>query len=111
MGSVTELKEANFDDFISEVDVLIVTRGLQKGIIPESQFSKEKEDAILKSYQPITVEHMKRLRKDAYLDMILPRIFEVDRAVDNDPRTIFTKKEIWAEVCLAIMANLLKIKV
>ncbi len=109
-NGLAELTYDKLDNFIGDVDVLVVTRGLQKGIIPPDKFSKEKEELILKSYKPITTDHMKKLRKDAFLDMITPRIFEVDKAVDPDPRTIFTKPNITVPLGAAIMAHLLGVK-
>jgi len=110
-NGLKELRYDKLDNFIRDVDVLVVTRGLQKGIIPEDKFPKEKAELILKSYKPITIQHMKKLRKDAVLSMIMPRIFEIDVAVDNDPRAIYAKKEPFVETCLAVMTYLLEIPV
>lgn len=105
------LQYEKLERWIGDVDVLFVTRGLQKGIIPEGKFPKEKEELILKSYKPITTEHMKKLRKDAVLYMITPRIFEVDRAVDSDPRALYAQYEPYREGVLAVMTYLLGIPV
>jgi aspartate carbamoyltransferase catalytic subunit len=105
------LRYDKLDNFIGDVDVLFVTRGLQKGIIPEGKFPKEKEEKILKLYKPINTEHMKKLRKDAYLYMITPCIFEVEKDVFPDPRCIHTKKSPWSEKGLAVLTYLLGIKV
>lgn len=105
------LEYAPLDEFIGKVDCLMVTRGLQKGIIPPDKFPKEKEEEIIKKFKPITVEHMKKLRKDAYLMMFKPLIFEIDRAVDSDPRALYMKKERFVEMALAEMVRVLGIKV
>ena len=110
-NGLKELTYDKLDNFIGDVDALIVTRGMQKGIIPENKFPKEKADLILKSYKPITTEHMKKLRQDAWLLMITPRIFEIDKEVDSDPRAVYSKKEYFVEECLAIMTYLLDIPV
>jgi len=110
-AGLKNLTYGKLDDFIGDVDALLVTRGLQKGIIPDNMFPKEKEEAILKSYKPITTAHMKKMRDDAILSMILPRIFEIDRAVDKDPRAIYTKDEHFVEMALAVMTYLLDIAV
>lgn len=106
-NGLAELRYDKLANFIGDVDVLIVTRGLQKGIIPENKFPKEKEELVLKSYQPITTEHMKKLRPDAFLEMITPRIFEIEKAVDADPRAIYSKKELHTEIALAVILQLL----
>lgn len=110
-NGLKSLRYDKLDNFIGDVDILFITRGLQKGIISEDKFPKEKEEMILKSYKPITTEHMKKLRKDAILYMIKPRIFEIDKEVDADPRAAYTRREPYAETALAVMTYLLGIKV
>jgi len=105
------LRYDKLDNFIGDVDVLIVTRGLQKGIIPADKFPKEKEEMVLKSYKPINTEHMKKLRKDAILLMLKPRIFEIEKEVDSDPRAVYTQQEPYVEAGLAVVTYLLDIKV
>jgi aspartate carbamoyltransferase catalytic subunit len=105
------LHYGKLDDFIGEVDLLFLTRGLQKGIIPADKFPKEKEELILNSYKPITTEHMKKLKKDAVLYMLKPRIFEIDLAVDSDPRSKYAGKEPYAEAGAAMLCHYLGIKV
>lgn len=110
-NGLKELRYDKLDNFIGDVDVLVITRGLQKGIIPEDKFPKEKQEMILKSYKPINVEHMKKLRKDAILSMITPRIFEIEKEVDADPRAIYAKYEPFTEVLLATLTYFLDIEV
>lgn len=110
-NGLRELAYDKLDNFIGEIDALFVTRGLQKGIIPEDKFPKKKAELILKSYKPITTEHMKKMRQDAVLCMILPRIFEIDTAVDKDPRALYAKRGIYTEIALAVIAYVLDIKV
>ena len=64
-----------------------------------------------KKYKPINTDHMKKLRKDAYLSMLLPLIFEIERDVDPDPRALYSKKEPFTEGMLAMMTFLLGVKV
>ena len=110
-NGLKDLKYDKLDNFIGEVDLLVVTRGLQKGIIPADKFPKEKEELILKSYKPINTEHMKKLRKDALLSMITPRIFEIEKEVDSDPRALYAQKEPFAETAAAVITHLLDIKI
>ncbi len=110
-NGIKSIRYDKLDNFIGDVDVLILTRGLQKGIIPEGQFPKEKEEIILKSYKPINTEHMKKMREDAVLFMLKPLIFEVERDVDSDPRAVYSKKEPWIEVGAAAISYCLGIDV
>ena len=66
---------------------------------------------IMKKYTPINKEHMKKLSKDAYLDMLTPLIFEIERDVDPDPRAIYSKKEVHSEAMLAVITYMMGIKV
>lgn len=106
-NGIKDIKYDKLDNFIGDVDMLVLTRGLQKGIIPPGKFSKEKEELVLKLYQPLTTEHMKKLRKDAILYMIKPRIFEIDKAVDADPRSVYAQPEPYVEPWLGLMTFLL----
>jgi len=99
------------DNFIGDVDVLFLTRGLQKGIIPADKFSKEKEELVLKKYRPINKQDMKKLRQDAILYMLKPRIFEVEKDVDDDPRACYSKKEPYNEFGAALISFCLDIKI
>lgn len=110
-NGLRSLQYGKLDDFIGEVDILFVTRGLQKGIIPADKFPKEKEELILKSYKPINREHMKKMRKDAILYMLKPRIFEIEKDVDSDPRAVYAQREKYVEVGLAIITHVLGIDV
>jgi aspartate carbamoyltransferase catalytic subunit len=105
------IQYGKLDEFIGTVDILFVTRGLQKGIIPADKFPPEKEELILKSYKPITVEHMKRLRQDAILYMLKPRIFEIEKDVDEDPRAVYAKPEPYVQAALALLTYTLDIPV
>jgi len=110
-NGLKDLHYGKLDDFIGEIDILMVTRGLQKGIIPPDKFPKEKEEMILKLYKPITKDHMKKLRKDAILFMLKPRIFEIETDVDSDPRACYSKQEPWNELGAAVAAYYLNIKI
>lgn len=110
-NGLKSLKYNKLENFIGDVDVLFLTRGLQKGIIPADKFSKEKEELILKSYKPITREDMKKLRDDAILFMLKPRIFEVEKDVDSDPRAVYSKKEPYGEMGAAMITYYLGIDV
>jgi aspartate carbamoyltransferase catalytic subunit len=110
-NGIKNIKYDRLDNFIGKIDALIVTRGLQKGIIPADKFPKEKEEMILKLYKPITKEHMKRLPQDSVLYMITPLIFEIERDVDPDPRALYSKPHHYSEIALAVMTYLMGVKV
>lgn len=110
-NGIKSFKYDKLDNFIGEVDALILTRGLQKGIFPEGTFPKEKEELILQSYKPINKEHMKKLKNDSILYIFKPRIFEIEKDVDSDPRSVYAGQEPYTEAALALMTYLLGVKV
>lgn len=110
-NGIKSIKYDKLENFIGDVDLLFVTRGLQKGIIPPDKFPKEKEEMILKMYRPITMKEVSMMRKDALLVMLKPRIFEIDKEVDSDPRATYSKYEPYTESALAVMTYLLDIEV
>lgn len=110
-NGLKSLKYDKLDNFIGDVDVLFVTRGLQKGIIPPDKFPPEKEEMILKLYHPITKNDVAKMRKDAILSMLKPRIFEIEKDVDDDPRAVYARPEPYVEAGLAVMTYLLGIEV
>lgn len=110
-NGIKNIRYDKLDNFIGDVDILMLTRGLQKGIIPPDKFPKEKEELILKSYKPINKEHMKKLRKDAILYIIKPRIFEIEKEVDSDPRSAYMRDEPYAAMAAAVITHFLNIKV
>lgn len=110
-NGLKSIKYDKLENFISEVDILFLTRGLQKGIIPPDKFPKEKEELILKSYKPITKEDIGKMREDAVLYMLKPRIFEIEKDVDDDPRAAYAKKEPYAEMGAAMITYYLGIDV
>lgn len=108
-NGIKSIKYDKLENFIGDVDVLMVTRGLQKGII---QLPKDKEDEILKLYRPINLSDTAKMKKDAILYMIKPRIFEIEKEVDSDSRArSLVEPEPFSESALAIMTYLLGIKV
>lgn len=110
-NGIKSLRYDKLDNFIGDVDLLVLTRGLQKGIIPPDKFSKEKEEMVLKLYQPINKEHMKKMKKDSILYMLKPLIFEVERDVDSDPRAAYAQPEPFTEAAMAVMTYLLGMKI
>jgi aspartate carbamoyltransferase catalytic subunit len=99
------------DDFIGNVDILIITRAMQKGIISDDKFPKEKADYIAENFKPINRAHMKKLRKDAILYMLKPRIFEIERNVDFDPRAVYAQKETYVEMAASLISFILDVKI
>jgi aspartate carbamoyltransferase catalytic subunit len=102
---------SKLDDFIGDIDVLFVTRALQKGIIPDDQFPQEKQDQIMAAFKPLSLDQVQHMKPEARVFMIKPLIFEVDKSVDSDPRAAYTQYEPFSEIGMAVMTTLLGIDV
>ena len=85
------------DEVIGKIDVLYVTR-VQKERIKNN---------VTVSYR-LTPEHMKRARSDMIVMHPLPRVDEIDRNIDSDPRAIwFHQVRNGLMVRQAVLASLL----
>jgi aspartate carbamoyltransferase catalytic subunit len=109
-NGVKKIEYTKLEKMLPEVDILLVTRGMQKGII--ENFPKEKEGLILKTYKPINLADVEKMKKDSVVYMLKPRIFEIEKEVDDNPRARSLKEpEPFTECALAVMTYLLGIKI
>lgn len=70
----------NWQDVIDKVDVLYMTR------IQKERFKSQKEYLALKDSFILTPKDVKRMKQDAIILHPLPRVNEIDPAIDTDPR-------------------------
>lgn len=105
-NGIKSITYGKLDDFIDKVNWLIIPNA-----VPTVHITEQQQEVLDKNYKPINTDQMKKLRADAWLDMITPCVFEIEKDVYPDPRTIFTKKEIHTEYALALMTYFLDIKV
>jgi len=82
--SVEELSDVN--DVIGEVDVLYVTR------IQKERFSDISEYMKVRGSYKITLDHVKKMKDDAIIMHPLPRVDEIDYAVDRTPQAKYFKQ-------------------
>jgi aspartate carbamoyltransferase catalytic subunit len=81
---VEELSDVN--DVIGEVDVLYVTR------IQKERFSDISEYMKVKGSYKITLDHVKKMKDDAIIMHPLPRVDEIDYAVDQTPQAKYFRQ-------------------
>ncbi|MDP3740975.1 MAG: hypothetical protein Q8R08_01450 [bacterium] len=105
-NGIKSIKYDKLENFIGEVDWLIIPNA-----VPTVKITPEQDKALKENYKPINTGHMKKLRQDAFLDMITPCVFEIEKDVYPDPRAVFTKKEIHTEYALALMTYFLDVEV
>ena len=80
-GKITFVED--LQEVIGDLDVLYMTR------VQKERFVSEQEYERLKGYYILDQEKMDRAKKDMLVMHPLPRVVEVDRKLDKDPRLIF----------------------
>lgn len=104
-----KIVHAKLDDFIREVDVLLVTdifhfSSIVKGL-PE-----DKVERVKRLFKPITPSDMKKLKKSALLTTVTPRVNQIDTRVDKDPRAIhIVQNEDFLYLNMALITKLLNV--
>lgn len=89
-------------DVISEVDVLYVTR------VQRERFDDPDEYERVKDYYVIDPDVMSKAKKDMILMHPLPRVYEIDMRVDDDPRAAyFRQMENGMYIRMALLAAVL----
>jgi aspartate carbamoyltransferase catalytic subunit len=76
----------DWSDALAVVDVLYMTRVQKERFVNEADYNKVKNDFIL------TMEQVKQMKKDAIILHPLPRVNEIDTAVDADSRAYYFKQ-------------------
>ena len=91
---IQELKNANIafeelrslDKKLPELDVLYMTRVQKERFVDIADYEKVKDLFILKK------EHLKNMKKNAIIMHPLPKINEIEREVDDDPRAAYFRQ-------------------
>ncbi|MBR4201508.1 MAG: aspartate carbamoyltransferase [Oscillospiraceae bacterium] len=95
--------ESSLDDAIGELDVLYMTR------IQRERFLSEADYLAQKDVYRLTTEKMKRAKKDLAVLHPLPRVDEIEIAVDDDPRALYFKQAQYGMyVRMALILRLLE---
>jgi len=89
-------------DVLPETDVLYVTR------VQQERFDDPVLHEKLKGSYIITTETMERAKQDMILMHPLPRVWEIDRAVDDDPRAAYFRQMKYGQyIRMALLAMVL----
>ena len=93
----------SLDDVIGDLDVLYMTR------IQRERFQSEADYLAQKDIYRLTPEKMKRAKPDLTVLHPLPRVDEIDIAVDDDPRALYFKQAQYGMyVRMALILKLLE---
>ncbi len=91
------------EEVMSELDILYMTRVQKERFLDEEEFERLKDSFILNP------ERLRTAKKDMIILHPLPRVNEITRAVDNDPRAAYFRQvENGKFVRMALIYKLLK---
>ena len=94
------------EDVIGTLDVLYMTRVQRERFFNEADYVRLKDSYIL------DVEKLEKARKDLCVMHPLPRVNEISRAVDEDPRACYFKQVLYGKYMrMALMMQLLEVEV
>lgn len=104
VGSEMEFREvASMEEVMAELDVLYMTRVQKERFFDEDEFDRVKDSFVL------TPEKLLVAKKDMVILHPLPRVNEIKRSVDSDPRAAYFRQvENGKFVRMALIYSLLK---
>jgi aspartate carbamoyltransferase catalytic subunit len=79
------VKEVKMDEVLRKADILYVSR------VQKERFPNKREYEKVKGSYIINANSLKKMKKDAIIMAPLPRIDEIAREVDKDPRAVYFK--------------------
>ena len=95
----------DIEEYIDKLDVLYMTR------VQKERFFNEADYIRLKDYYILTLDKLKNAKKDLCIMHPLPRVNEIAKEVDNDPRACYFKQvEYGRYIRMALILKLLEIE-
>jgi aspartate carbamoyltransferase catalytic subunit len=85
-NKVNFIETDNLEEILPKVDVLYMTRVQKERFSNIEDYNKVKDSYLLKA------EHVKKLKSDAIIMHALPRVNEIDHAIDADPRAAYFRQ-------------------
>ena len=103
-NSKLEFREVEtMEEVMPELDILYMTRVQKERFLDEEEFDRVKNSFVLNP------EKLKTAKEDMIILHPLPRVNEITRAVDNDPRAAYFRQvENGKFVCMALIYTLLR---
>ena len=95
----------NMEEYMSELDILYMTR------VQQERFFNEDDYIRLKDYYILNEEKLEHAKKDLCIMHPLPRVNEIAVEVDDDPRACYFKQAKYGKfIRMALILKLLEIK-
>ena len=104
-NKIEYVKTNDFESAIKELDILYMTR-LQK-----ERFTDKKDFKSLSNPYILTLDKLETAKKDLCIMHPLPRVNEIEKSVDNDPRSCYFKQVLNGKyIRMALILKLLEIE-
>ena len=104
-NNIEYIETNDIEEYIDKLDILYMTR------VQKERFFNEADYIRLKDYYILTLDKLKNAKKDLCIMHPLPRVNEIAKEVDNDPRACYFKQvEYGRYVRMALILKLLEIE-
>lgn len=104
-NNIEYVETQDIEEYIDKLDILYMTR------VQKERFFNEADYIRLKDYYILTLDKLKNAKKDLCIMHPLPRVNEIAKEVDNDPRACYFKQvEYGRYIRMALILKLLEIK-
>lgn len=103
--NIEYIETNNIEEYMSELDVLYMTR------VQKERFFNEEDYLRLKDYYILTKDKLKKAKKDLIILHPLPRVTEISKEVDDDKRAkYFEQAYNGVYIRMALILKLLEVK-
>lgn len=104
-NNIEYIETRDIEEYIDKLDILYMTR------VQKERFFNEADYIRLKDYYILTLDKLKNAKKDLCIMHPLPRVNEIAREVDQDPRACYFKQvEYGRYIRMALILKLLEVK-
>ena len=104
-NNIEYIETQDIEEYIDKLDILYMTR------VQKERFFNEADYIRLKDYYILNLDKLKNAKKDLCIMHPLPRVNEIAKEVDNDPRACYFKQvEYGRYIRMALILKLLEIK-
>lgn len=104
-NNIEYIETKDIEEYIDKLDILYMTR------VQRERFFNEADYIRLKDYYILTLDKLKNAKKDLSILHPLPRVNEIAKEVDNDPRACYFKQvEYGRYIRMALIMKLLDIE-
>ncbi len=104
-NNIEFIETQDIEEYIDKLDVLYMTR------VQRERFFNEADYIRLKDYYILTLDKLENAKKDLSILHPLPRVNEIAKEVDDDPRACYFKQvEYGRYIRMALILKLLEVK-